>query len=88
MYVCRSPVPWVLWAAIYGPINLDMAQFLPAVNDWGTKYSIPDMVPPLLAKGGGTTNLKELNSSMTCTGLFVPPQQSQAGRISPPVSLI
>jgi hypothetical protein len=53
MYVCRSPVPWVLWAAIYGPINLDMAQFLPAVNDWGTKYSIPDMVPPLLAKGGG-----------------------------------
>jgi hypothetical protein len=31
----------------------------PVTNDWGTKYSIPDTVPPHLAKGGGDHHLKK-----------------------------
>jgi hypothetical protein len=65
-------VPWVPRAAGYGLTNLDTVKFPLAANNWGTKHSILDMVPPLLAKGG-TTNLKELNLGMTCTSLFIPP---------------
>jgi hypothetical protein len=35
------------------PKNLDMIRFPPAVNGWGTTHHIPDMVPPLKAKGEG-----------------------------------
>jgi hypothetical protein len=36
---------------------------------------MPDMIPPILAEGEGTTNLKELNPGTTCTNLFVSPKQ-------------
>jgi hypothetical protein len=32
-------------AAGYGPANLDMAQFLPVSNGWGTKFIIPGLTP-------------------------------------------
>jgi hypothetical protein len=68
---CRGLVPRVSLATGYGPTNLDITQFPPVANGWGIKYSIPDMIPPLLAKGG-TTNLKELNPGTICTGPFCP----------------
>jgi hypothetical protein len=43
----------VLWAASYGPTNLDTTGFPPLANDWGTKYPLPDIAPPLLAEGEG-----------------------------------
>jgi hypothetical protein len=49
----RDPLPQVPRAAGYDPINIDMAWFPPAVNGWGTKYSVPDRAPPLLAEGKG-----------------------------------
>jgi hypothetical protein len=45
----RGPVPRVPWATGYGPMNLDMALLPPMANGWGTKYLVPNMVPPLLA---------------------------------------
>jgi hypothetical protein len=54
---------------------------LPTANNWGIKYPIPDMVPPLLAEGGRTTNLKELNPDMTCISPFLPPQRPRVGKI-------
>jgi hypothetical protein len=51
-YYCGL-LPWVPRAASYGPTNLDMTLFPLAANVWGTKYPVPDMVPPLLPKGDG-----------------------------------
>jgi hypothetical protein len=49
----------VLYPGYCGPpvmaqTNLDMALFPPMTNGWGIKYHVPDMVPPLLAKGEGS----------------------------------
>jgi hypothetical protein len=44
------PVPQVSQATGYGPTDLDTPRFPPAANGWGTTYSIPDMVPPLMAE--------------------------------------
>jgi hypothetical protein len=51
--ICRGLVPWVPWAAGYGPKNLDTIRFPPVANGWGTKNLILDMAPPLLAKEEG-----------------------------------
>jgi hypothetical protein len=52
---CRGLVPRVPRAASYSKKNLDMARFPTATNDWGTKYSILDMIPPLLIEEEGPT---------------------------------
>jgi hypothetical protein len=46
-----GPVPQVPWAAGYDSTNLDTTMFHPVGNSWGSKYLIPDMVPPLLSEG-------------------------------------
>jgi hypothetical protein len=48
----RGPIPRLPPTTGYGPTNLDTARIPPATNGWGTKYSILDTIPPLLAKGG------------------------------------
>jgi hypothetical protein len=50
---CRGLVPRVPWAAGYGPKNPDTTRFPTAANSWRTMHLIPDMIPPLLAKGEG-----------------------------------
>jgi hypothetical protein len=49
----RGLVPLVPWVTGYGPQNLDTGRFPPAVNCWGTKYLIADMVLPLLTEAEG-----------------------------------
>jgi hypothetical protein len=50
---CQGLLPRVPRGAGYGPANMDTTLFLPAANSWGTKYPVPDMVPPLLAEWEG-----------------------------------
>jgi hypothetical protein len=70
---CWVLVPRVSLVVGYGPTNLDTTLFPRAANGWGTKYPVPDMVLPLLAEGGGTTNLKELYPGMICISPFYHP---------------
>jgi hypothetical protein len=58
------------WAASYDPKNLNMAQFPPTANGWGTKYPILDMTPPLLAEEEGPPTKKELDSGVIYTCRF------------------
>jgi hypothetical protein len=53
----RDPVR-VLYLGYHGSLvmtkkNLDTARFPPVANDWGIKYPIPNMAPPLMAEEEG-----------------------------------
>jgi hypothetical protein len=50
---CWGLVPQVPQIIGYGPKNLDTVWFPLVANDWGTKYSIPDIVSPLLTEEVG-----------------------------------
>jgi hypothetical protein len=88
-----GPIPWVLWAAIYGPTNLDTTRFPAVARDWGTKYPVPDMAPPLLAEGEGppTQNELDLGAIYTSQPSLTYPRMFQCpwdDRILSPVSLV
>jgi hypothetical protein len=51
--ICWSLVPRVSRATDYGPKNLDTTRFPPVVNDWGTKYPVPDMALALQVEEEG-----------------------------------
>jgi hypothetical protein len=50
---CRGLVSRVPWVVGYDPTNLVTTMFPPTASDWGTKYLVSVMVPPLLAEGEG-----------------------------------
>jgi hypothetical protein len=50
---CRGLIPRVPQVTGYGTKNLNTVWFPPVANDWGTKYHVLDMFPPLLAEDGG-----------------------------------
>jgi hypothetical protein len=52
VYICVGVLyPGYHGSSVTVQTILDTTQFPPAVNDWGTKYSVPDMVPSLLDEG-------------------------------------
>jgi hypothetical protein len=53
MDIVRVLYPRYRGPPVMAQTNLNMAMFPPAANGWGTKYPVPDMIPPLLAEGGG-----------------------------------
>jgi hypothetical protein len=53
MWYYRDLVLWISWATSYSPKKLDTTLFPLAASDWGTKYPVPNMAPPLPAEGEG-----------------------------------